>query len=498
MEYSARVEVKSRYLVIWFPQLMADWFIWRNPEHKNRVVVFSKADRGRMILCSCNKRGFKEGIQLGIPLADARALVPDLLHYEEDSRQKSRLLRRFAEWMIRFTPVIAIWSQETLVLDASGCTHLWGSEAAYIKCIYNEFKEKGFYSRIAMADTIGAAWALAHYAQQNGCLTAGEEQLKMLKVLPPVALRIDPLINERLLKLGMSSIENLLAMPVQALRKRFGALLTQRLAQATGDSEEWLEAFRPVAPYEETLSSLEPILTATGIATGLRQLLAGICSRLNREGKGLRRAIFYADRLDDQRISIAINTLYPSANPVHLFKLFEEKFTRLEPGPGIELFRLEGRRVEPLPVQNATIWSSKKGSTQQNLAELMDKLSARSREKGRFLPAEHYWPERSVHKTDSFEEQPVSQWPSCPRPVYLLPIPQRIQVSAPLPDYPPMAFNYKGRRHQVSRAEGPERIEQEWWLDQLERRDYYVVEDEEGNRYWLFRSGEWFLHGFFA
>ncbi|HEU4902126.1 MAG TPA: DNA polymerase Y family protein, partial [Flavisolibacter sp.] len=84
--------------------------------------------------------------------------------------------------------------------------------------------------------------------------------------------------------------------------------------------------------------------------------------------------------------------------------------------------------------------------------------------------------------------------------------PERIDVTAPIPDYPPMLFRYKGTMHKIIKADGPERIEQEWWIQDGEHRDYYCVEDEEGRRYWLFRSGHyneektplWFLHGFFA
>ena len=69
-----------------------------------------------------------------------------------------------------------------------------------------------------------------------------------------------------------------------------------------------------------------------------------------------------------------------------------------------------------------------------------------------------------------------------------------------------MAFIYQGKMHRIVKADGPERIEREWWLDTGEHRDYYYVEDENGQRYWLFRLGhyntalndKWFIHGFFA
>ena len=91
------------------------------------------------------------------------------------------------------------------------------------------------------------------------------------------------------------------------------------------------------------------------------------------------------------------------------------------------------------------------------------------------------------------------------RPLQLLAIPEKIEVTAPIPDYPPMLFRHKGKLHTIIKADGPERMEQEWWIAGGRHRDYYYVEDEEGKRYWLFRSGHyetdkhrWFIHGFFA
>ena len=61
------------------------------------------------------------------------------------------------------------------------------------------------------------------------------------------------------------------------------------------------------------------------------------------------------------------------------------------------------------------------------------------------------------------------------------------------------------------RADGPERIAEEWWQPEASGdadaiRDYYRVEDEAGRRFWLFRAGfhdgdcksRWFIHGVFS
>jgi protein ImuB len=141
------------------------------------------------------------------------------------------------------------------------------------------------------------------------------------------------------------------------------------------------------------------------------------------------------------------------------------------------------------------------------LSELIDRISVKvgANVIHRFLPDEHYWPERSIKQSLSLQEQLTTQWKlDKPRPIQLLPKPEIIEVTAPVPDYPPMLFRYKGKLHKIKKADGPERIEPEWWIQNGQHRDYYAVEDEEGNRYWVFRLGhydedyEWFMHGFFA
>jgi protein ImuB len=122
------------------------------------------------------------------------------------------------------------------------------------------------------------------------------------------------------------------------------------------------------------------------------------------------------------------------------------------------------------------------------------------------LPDQHHWPDRSYKLATSLYELPAIEWRADrQRPIQLLKKPEHIDVTAPIPDYPPMLFKYKNRLYKINKADGPERIEQEWWIQEGQHRDYYSVEDEEGQRYWLFRLGhysddkyQWFIHGFFA
>ncbi|HEY8967740.1 MAG TPA: DNA polymerase Y family protein [Puia sp.] len=498
----------KRFLSLWFRHLTTDYLSIRRPALLHQPFVLALPDHGRMVITAANPLAMKEGISTGMAVADARVLVPTLEVLDDEEGMTSKLLRQLAIWCIRYTPVVSIDAPDGLLLDISGCPHLWGGEKIYIHQIVHTLRSKGYDVRGAIADTVGAAWAIARYGRVTPIIAPGEH-VNALFDLPPAALRIDPLIAGRLQKLGLDRIHRIAGMARQSLRTRFGNELLLRLDQAFGRTDEPMTSVAPVEVYIERLPCLEPICTAGGIEIALTRLLDMLCGRLQQEGKGLRTAVFKGYRVDGQVIQAAIGTHRATHNAAHLFKLFEEKISTLEPGLGIEVFTLEAPKVEDTGPSQKNIWEGAGGLLDKGLSELIDRVSNKMGPDRvhRYLPAEHYWPERAITETSSLDEIALDRWSvTRPRPVYMLARPEPIEVTAPIPDYPPMLFRHRGGLHKIIRADGPERIEQEWWIASGQHRDYYMVEDEGGVRYWIFRSGhykgasphQWFLHGYFA
>lgn len=496
-----------RYLSIWFPFLVTDSVVRLRPELSQRPFVLAAEERGKMIVQSANTIAAQRGILAGMAVADARAIVPDVKIFNNRFDLKKRLLTKLARWCIRFTPVAAVEAPDGLLLDTSGCAHLWGGELPYLETIITKLQAAGFIVKAAIADTIGTAWALARYGNGRTIVPSGEEK-KALLPLPPAALRLEPLVLDRMKRLGFYKIAALLAIQRASLRRRFGQELLTRIDQATGAVREWLEPVELPPLFRESLPGLQLIKTATGIEIALNTLLDQLCMQLVKAGKGLRTAVFKGYRVDGNVQQITIGTNRPVRNKAHLFKLFEQKIVTIEPGLGIELFILEAPVVEELSARQEALWKTLGGDEGVELMRLLDRITGRvgARAVKRFLPAAHYWPERSMQEASSLKEPATGEWRTDrPRPVHLLTIPELIKVTAPIPDYPPMLFVHKHKIHKIKKADGPERIEREWWLEEGAVRDYYVVEDETGARYWLFRSGlyeegqpQWFLHGFFA
>ena len=499
--------MSKRYAAIWFGHLLTDQRTVRRPELKDTAFVLAAMQRGRMVITAASLAAEKQGVKTGMVLADARAVLAALEVFDHKPGLELKLLSAIAEWCIRYSPIVAVDLPDGLILDITGCAHLWGGEIAYLKDINKRLNGLGYQVRSSIADTVGCAWANSRHGRIKAIIEVGDHQ-KALSVMPPQALRLEPATLERLEKLGFYQIGHFMDMPRPVLRRRFGGQLLMRLDQALGLAGEPIEPVRPIEPYQERLPCLEPIRTAKGIEIALQNLLETLCKRLVKEGLGVRKAIFKAFRMDGSPQQIDIGTHSASSNMEHLFKLFQLKIVRLRPDLGFELFILQAPVVEQLSQDSLMLWNISGSNDQEEIAELLDRLISRGGPGivNRYLPAQHYWPERSIKMAFSILEKPEFSWPAArPRPISLLENPERIQVTAPVPDYPPMLFRYKGQVHNVIRADGPERIEQEWWIQQGLHRDYYVIEDQNGARYWIFRSGHygennphWFIHGFFS
>lgn len=502
--------MQRRFVSIWFRHLTTDWFTIRQriqdgPDLKKIPFVLRTQSHGRMVITAANAIAESHGITSDMVLADARAIIPGLNVEDDIPDLPLRLLNRLAEWCIRFSPAVAVDLPDGLILDATGCSHLWGGDEGYVNDITRKLNARGYTVRIAMADTMTVAWGVARFGKGSLIIKSGEHA-DALMPLPPEALRLEPDVVERLHKLGLHQVRQFINMPRSSLRRRFGTALLEQLDKALGQEMEVIQPVQPIEPHQERLPCLEPVVTPGGIEIALRQLLENLCRRLHQEQKGLRSAVLKCYRMDGKMEKVEIGTNRPSHNIHHLFKLFEIKLPTIEPGMGIELFVLEAPKVDDhFPAQEG-MWEETTGM--EEISELIDRLSNKVGRNTicRYLPAEHYWPERSFKKAASLDEPPTTYWRGDKqRPLQLLPYPERVEVTAPIPDYPPMLFRHRGKIHKIVRADGPERIEQEWWIRDGQHRDYYRVEDEEGIRYWLFRLGhyengneQWFVHGFFA
>jgi protein ImuB len=481
------------------------------------ALVTAEHDGRRRVIAAVDAIAAQAGLYPGMPVARAQALVPDLTVEEARAEDDAAALRRLAGWCLRYSPLAAAAAPDGVWIDVTGSTHLHGGETRLLRDLVSRLLARGFAARAAVADTPGAAHALARFGGQEVTVVPSGGQQAALARLPLAALRLPAATLDGLRLMGLEQIGALAALPRAPLVRRFGALVTTRLDQAFGRVAEAIEPAFPPELIQTRLTFVEPLLTADAFATVIDRLVATVRADLERAGGGARRLDLLFERIDGTAQAIRIGTARASRDARHLGRLLKERIERVDPGPGVEAMRLVVPRVDALtPVQTAARLTAA-DIEEPDIAPLLDRLSNRLGVEHvyRVAPVDSAVPERSVRRVPAQEkargEKVSGTWPAdLPRPVRLLDPPQPVEAMALLPDHPPMAFTWRRVRHRVRRADGPERIAGEWWKRDGETRsvrDYFRVEDEDGQRYWLFRRGDgetavsgdlrWFLHGLF-
>jgi protein ImuB len=550
----------QRILSLFLPRLQTDrLFRLRRsrpsdapPEGRPLAIVEKEKNALRVVAVDALAEA--RGVTLGRSLADARAALPELVVVEADRDADSAVLEGIADWADRYTPLVALDPPRGLFLDISGCAHLFddgsgNGEAALRADCLRRLARQGFEARAAIAATAGAAWALAR-SGAGGCIAAGAEAAAIAD-LPVAALRIEAETAALLERLGLKRIGQLIGKPRAPLAARFGAGLVARLDQALGHRDEVLSPRRPAPRLSAERRFAEPVLDEASLLDAVASLARRLASALERQGLGARRLETAFFRTDGAVARVAIGTAAPLRAAPAMTALFAERLSALasdwDAGFGFDMVRLAILHAETLT--EAQIDLSGEADSALGLAHLYDRLSARLGPASvtRFEPADTHIPERAIVARPL--SQPAvkndRQGPNCvtsssregrslrseaeqgsggglaaaatletetppDRPLRLFARPEPVEVIAEVPEGPPLRFRWRRVMHEVTRAEGPERIAPEWWRaedDGRMTRDYFRVESADGRRYWLFREGLygrettrpiWYVHGLFA
>ena len=490
---------------------------------EERALLVVTGKRGNVeVLTAVDEAASRLGLSPGLTLAQARAMHPGIDAVAEDIEADTALLESIADWCLRYTPLVACDAPDGLLLDISGCSHLYGGERALVADLNGRLEHAGFAYSFAIAGTIGAAWAAAHYGKPGGH-ACGEERT-LLAPLPLSALRIPPVTAASLARVGLKRIGDVLDLPRAPLTARFGSDVLRQLDRALGHEHEPLTPRLPVAPYVAEQRFAEPIAREDDILMVARRLARRLQLALERRGVGARRIELTLFRTDGMVRRIAAGTSRPLRDPDDIRGLFVERLAALadafDPGFGFDMARLSVIVAEPCPPQQIGIGG---GEDETELCRLIDRLSARlgARRVQRLTAQDSHIPEAAEAALPAQAVNGDAGWTAfrryreetalSPRPLRLLTRPEPIEAVAEVPDGPPLRFRWRRALHEVVAAEGPERIEGAWWSEHGgPARDYFRVEDKSGLRFWLFRAGlyrdlvpgdpapAWFLHGTFA
>jgi protein ImuB len=362
---------------------------------------------------------------------------------------------------------------------------LFGGEEALLQEVAKEMARLEYDAHLAVAGTIGAAWARAVYQEP----------------LPICALRLPAETIDLLSQLGVVHIEQLLQLPRASLPARFGEHLVLRLDQFQGTAAECIVPHRPppefiverVPEYAvESREALEQIVLDL-----VQRLAAGLAER--RKG-----AVQLSCRLDTRPPLVLRVGLYrPSAKPSHLWDLLRLQLGQPLPGP-VARVTLAAALTAPLQNSQQELFEGSQREAARQFELFVDRMSSRLGTDAVVRPqfTVDPLPERAVEYVPVLQakKQKPRELPAH-RPGILHSPPIALTAISVVPDGPPISFRFAGQSHVVARWWGAERIESGWWRGPHVRRDYYRVETKSGHRYWLFRrlaDGAWFLHGEFA
>ncbi len=514
-----------------------------------------------MKLVAVDEAASKAGLAPGQNLSDARALVPGLEVREADHSAIAHIFSEFADWHSNASPIVSVLTDVSpygdLVMDITGVAHLFGGENKMLTHLLVRLRQLGFTVSGAIADTVGAAWALSHF--RPGIVAPGHHG-EAIGDLPVVSLRLSEAQVAALNQMGLKTVGQLYGRPRKALQARFGLSLLLRLDQALGEIEEKITPRIPLAEHFAEQRFAEPIGYLDDVLMMARDLAVRLALRLEAEQMGAQSFHLFLYRVDHKVITLSINAARATRDPNHIAQLFVHRSERLvgeyDAGFGIDMIRLAASSLSSAESTQVGAFETDDGA--RDLDRLYDRMSNRlgpaALMRSKFVNT--HIPERAVKL-----EPVIARTPDDPlampdrdlvRPLRLLPTPEPIEVLAEVPHGPPMRMVWRRISYRVMRSSLAEPIDAIWWhsgqslsealpsIRQEKRgdprddqkaenkalqppkpvhvskltpyepakavRNYYVIEDDGGRRFWVFRLGlygtgempRWFMHGFFA
>ena len=462
--------------------------------------------QGAQYLVALDAQAERAGARVGMSWAAASALVPQLSARWREPHAEQRHLAQLAEAAQRYSPRVSLMPPDALLIEVRGSLRLFGGAAQLLRRFKADYLSAGTQPRLALAPTPLAALAGVRGAR-TFCVLEPARLIGALAPLPLAALGWPLESLERLAKMGVRSIGEVLRLPRAGFARRFGVELLTSLDQLTGRRADPRRSFRPserfcarrdfsyeVVEHERILAALEPLLGK--LFARLKALQCGIVELDCR----LRHA-----HAPPTRCVLKLTT--PTADPQQLRALLKERLATLslpEPARSAEILCGE---LLPQHSSSHELWQpgEQGGGAGAPCTDLIERLRARlgfEAVHGLAIHSTHR-PEAATRREPTIapvratKQRPAAaaeslRW-AAHRPLWLLPEPE------PLTEAP---SGLPCRHGPLELLGDPERIETGWWEGTALARDYYRALDRRGVQLWVYRQRvaphRWFLHGIYG
>ncbi|MEM7720476.1 MAG: DNA polymerase Y family protein [Pseudomonadota bacterium] len=549
---------QRRILSLWFPRLAAERCLRTTRGLPAGPFAVVGDVKNAQVLVSLSAEAEAVGLSLGQPLRDAHAMCPDLQTRLQNTGLDQGFLNVLRRWAGKFSPWVSEEVPDGLVIDLTGCAHLFGGEAPLMEVVETDCADLGLSVRMGIADTVGAAWALARFSGAGqGRVRSGDDIAQearatrsraakrrhwerggpppgrqtpvnhsariavsgqtrtALAPLPIAALRLEDDTIAILNRLGLRQISDLAGQPRAALARRFGRHLVRRLDQALGVEPEPVNPARAPDHFAVRLTLPDPVGLSSDILAALDRLLPPLSQKLKNAGRGVRRIRMECHRSDHTMDVVEAGLARPSAAPDRIRPLLAMKLEEIDAGFGIDMIRLEAVVTEPVHAHQhrghaeAASDGVSRLSGSDEMSDLLGRIGGRIGLEAltRLHPTDSNIPEKTSKCLAAAWSDPAMDWPRPrgPRPLELW---RPEIVTAHDAPHLPASFKWRNRVFETHTGLGPERISPEWWLDDPDWRtgvrDYWRITTRSGDRLWLYYahgatlSPGWFCQGSFC
>lgn len=448
------------------------------------IFAVTANDKSAVRLVCLNKYARRIGLSPGMTLATARAAAPDLITVAEEPLRDEALLKALQRWAQKFTPWSSCEGPDSLLLNITGCSHLFGGEETMAALIKQELADKQIEARIGIADTKGAAKAAAHFGGEDDRIIKAGNTKEALGRFPIDALFAEEKTLFELKRLGIKRLSDIYPLKSADLAKRFGFGLLRTYEKLLGSAADPVTPASAQPSFSARMSFPDPIGLVDDVAEALNRLTTQVCKRLGDHAFGVRELRLSIYRADKEERHLEIGLARPTQDATPIIRQFVLKIDKLDAGCGIDMMRLAAIKAEPFkPIQKQFAEAEKENEFDELLSTLGNHLGFDR--VLRWQPVASHLPRRSFRFIEAVQRTEPSEWrtnPSRPLMIY-----EGERVSVLNPGRPPKSFQWRRRTYTTARAKGPERIGHEWWKGKESDsvRDYWRVDSKEGLRLWL-------------
>ena len=494
------------YVGIHLPRLSLEVFRPRwSPKPEHGCVVL---DRDTVFIGDLGAR--EAGVCVGMKRVGVLTLSPDTLMFERELSRENDLMREVAFSLMKFSPMVALCDEETIVIDVTASLRLFGGIVRLCHQMRDIVDAIGVTARLSTAPTGQGAWLLAkstrnaHLGKRRVLKMASLE--RKLGTLPFQAAPEVRAFMDWFTGLGCKTLNDIRRLPRAGLKKRCGVALLDSLDRAYGLAPELYEWLAVPPAFSARIELPDRIEHAEAMLFSARRLIVQLCGWLSAQQLALTHATLTLehergrDAIDPTVIQIALAE--PTWHEEHLLRLFKERLGRTELVAPVIAMRLSAAKIQPAEPPTETLFPEPGGSPEDH-NRLLELLVARLGAENvlRAAPSSDYRPEQAnrwISVTDTTHPQKLEAVPSdLPRPAWLLETPLQLMMKSHRPFY----------GSSLKLVSPAERIEAGWFDGGLTSRDYFVAQASGQSCYWIYRerpgSAEaedprWFLHGLFG